>query len=77
MSLASRVARGALGWGLWCGVAAALVWWALARVSRSAAAEPAVLATSLGVAFGAGFAVGAALFLYLRSLEKKAESRGS
>ncbi len=82
MSTASRDARGALSWGFWSGFAVAMIWLTIDAILRGAAAGPsaaasidrAALLQATALAFAGGFAAGALAFVYLRGLEKKAES---
>lgn len=79
MSAAWHEARGALSWGFWGGVIVAMVWLTIDAVLQGAATaatanlDRAVLLRDTAIAFVVGGVAGAAGFLYLRGLEKKAE----
>ena len=68
--------RRAATWGFWSGCAALPVCYARAVVLRRGARPP-ELSREVGIAFVAGAALGAGLYVYLRRLEKAADSSAS
>jgi hydrogenase/urease accessory protein HupE len=83
MSGAWRDAGGALSWGFWLGVVVAMVVLTIDAILHGAAAgqeaaaglDRIALWRQSAIGFAAGFVAGALAHLYLRGLEKKAETR--
>jgi hypothetical protein len=66
--------RRAATWGFWSGTGALTVYYTLALILRRGFRPP-DLWLETGIAFVAGAALGAWLFLHLRRLERDAQSR--
>jgi hypothetical protein len=68
--------RRAATWGFWSGAGALTVYYTIALILRRGSRPP-DLWLETGIAFLVGAALGAWLFLYLRRLERDAQSRAA
>ena len=68
--------RGAATWGFWSGSGVLTLYYALAVILRHGVRPP-DLWLETGIAFVAGAALSGWLFLYLRRLEREAQSRAA